>query len=129
MRVESDPAQLLPLRRKLKPLLKKAGLSEKSREETLVAVGEACTNSIRHAYSGEPGREIRVTVEESRKKLVFKIRDYGRKIDLSKVKTPKLPPRKAGGLGIYLMKRMMDAVEYRAGHRQGNELMLTKYKK
>lgn len=127
--VESDPAQLRALRQKLKPLLEKAGLSEKNRQEVLVAVGEGCTNAIRHSYSGEPGHKIRVTVEEKGGELVFKIRDFGRKIDLSKVKTPELPPKRGGGLGVHLMKTMMDGMEYNTGHRRGNELILVKRKK
>lgn len=124
--VESDPAQLRGLRQKLRILLEKAGLPEKSRQEALVAVGEGCTNAIRHAYSGEPGHKIRVTVEEKGGRIVFKIRDFGRKIDLSRVKTPELPPRRGGGLGVYLMKTMMDEIEYNTGHRRGNELILVK---
>jgi len=125
---DSDPRALKPLREKLKPFLDQAGLSEKGREEVLVAVGEACTNAIRHSYLGEKGHKIRVTLHDQREKLVLKIRDYGRKIDLSRVKAPELPPKKAGGLGIYFMKTIMDEMEYNTRHRQGNELILTKYK-
>lgn len=127
--VKSDPAELRGLRQKLRILLEKAGLPEKSREEVLVAVGEGCTNAIRHAYSSEPGHKIRVTVEEKGGELLFRIRDYGRKIDLSKVKTPELPPQSGGGLGIHLMKTMMDEMAYNTGHRRGNELILAKRKK
>lgn len=124
--VESDPAQLRGLRQKLRILLEKAGLSEKARQEVLVAVGEGCTNAIRHAYSGKPGRLIRVTVTPGREKLVFRIRDFGRKIDLSKVKPPELPPRKGGGLGVYFMRTLMDGMAYNTKHRRGNELILVK---
>lgn len=124
--VESDPAQLRFLRQKLRILLKKEGVPEKDCQEVLVAVGEGCTNAIRHAYSGESGHPIRVTVARRGEKLILKIRDFGRKINLAKIKTPELPPKKGGGLGVYFMKKFMDEMAYRTGHRQGNELILVK---
>lgn len=127
--VESDPAQLRTLRQKLRVLLEKAGVSEKDCQEVLVAVGEGCTNAILHSYSGEPGHPIRVTVAQRREKLIFKIRDFGRKIDFAKVKTPELPPKKGGGLGVHLMRTLMDGMTYRTGHRRGNELILVKRRK
>ncbi len=127
--LQSDPAQLRGFRQRLRALLVKAGLPEKSRQEVLVAVGEGCTNAIRHAYSGKPGRRIRVTVVQRAGKLVIKIRDFGRKIDLSRLQTPELPPKKGGGLGVHLMRTLMDEMGYNTGHRRGNELILVKRRK
>ena len=126
--IESEPRYLKPLRSKVRQFLERTRVSEKSIGVFLLAVGEACTNSIRHAYSGETRHKIRITVEDRSQKTVLKVRDYGRKIDLSKVKTPKLPPEKPHGLGIYLLKTIMDEVKYNTNHRLGNELILTKYK-
>ncbi len=126
--LESDPAQLKPLRDRLKEFLKGSSLPHRSESAILVAVGEGATNAIRHAYQGEKGRTVRITLEDHKDKLVFRIRDYGRKIDLQKVQMPELPPKKGGGLGLYFMETMMDQVQYNTGHRRGNELILTKYK-
>lgn len=83
---------------------------------------------MRHAYHQDPNQKIEVTLEDDKDRIVFKIRDYGEKIDLAKVKAPELPPKKGGGLGIHFMKSIMDEVQYDTGHPQGNELILTKYK-
>lgn len=127
--IPSDPSHLTTLRRSLARFLRGSRLSLKTRHEILVALGEACTNSIQHAYEGRPGKVIRVKVEDLEDRLVFKIRDYGRKIKLSQVRTPRLPSRKPGGLGIYFMKTVMDDLRYNTAHLRGNELILVKYKK
>lgn len=126
--ITSESRNLTRLRERLKPLFKKAGFSHEVEEKILVAVGEGCTNAIRHAYQEETKGKIRVTFQDEKDKAIFRIRDYGRKIDLAKVKTPELPPKKGGGLGIYFMKTLMDGVEYNTSHPVGNELILTKYK-
>jgi len=126
--IQSTTENLKPIRSKIKPLLKKAGFSDKTLESILVALGEACTNAIRHSYGCEEGHEIRVTFEDHKAKIVLRIRDYGKKIDLSKVKTPTLPPVQSGGLGIYFMKTIMDELEYNTAHLRGNELVMAKSK-
>lgn len=127
--LDSDPAELRPLRDHLKQFLERAGFSEKPRHDILVAVGEACTNAIRHAYDGQRGHKIEVTFQDFKEKVVLKVRDYGRKIDFSHVKTaPQLPPQKPGGLGSYFIKTMMDEVRYDTTHSVGNELILTKFR-
>ena len=125
--IKSESKYLKPVRDKLTLLLKKAKLSPKARAAFLLAVSEACTNSMRHAYQGKKSGKIRITFHHEKKKTVLKIRDYGWKIDFSKVKMPKLPPEEPHGLGIYLMKTMMDKVQYNASHRSGNEVVLIKY--
>ncbi len=127
--IQSDPKNLKTLRKELTGFLKKIHLPVKIQKEILIAIGEACTNSIRHSYRGDSRKKIRVTVKNLDEKIVFKIRDYGRKINLSKVKTPELPPQTPGGLGIHLMKTIMDELKYNTGHAEGNELILAKYKK
>lgn len=126
--IESRPENLKLLRDKVRDFLEGTKLADKDRQEMLVAVGEGCTNAIRHAYDGEPGHPIRVTVQDQRSKVVVRIRDYGRKIDLGSVKLPELPPRRPGGLGIYFMTTMMDQLEYNTRWAKGNELILVKCK-
>ena len=126
--IQSDPAQLKSLRDRLSTILQQTGFDAKTREAFLVAVCEGCTNAIRHSYHGEKGHEIEVTILDEKDKITFKIRDYGEKIDLTKIKPPQIPPQQPGGLGVYFMKTIMDLVEYNTAHSRGNELTLVKYK-
>ena len=127
--IDSTSASLKSLRDQLRDSLAAAGFSEKCRHDILVSVGEAVTNAIRHAYGGEPGHKIKVTYEDLADRVVLKIRDWGAKIDFSRIQTaPELPPSKPGGLGSYFMKVMMDDIRYDTSHPDGNELILTKFK-
>lgn len=126
--LESDPAQLKRFRSQLKQFLARRSLPAPVQDAVLLAAGEACTNAIRHAYGGKKGQPIRFSLEDKKGRLVLRIRDYGRKIDPRKIKTPELPPQRGGGLGLYFMETVMDKVQYNTRHRRGNELILTKYK-
>lgn len=126
--IESETSALEPLRQKLKPLFEGAGFSDKDVQSLLVVLGEASTNCIRHSYGNEKGKRIQITLEDKTDRILLKIRDFGKKIDLKAVPEPVLPPVKGGGLGIYFMKTIMDEVEYNTRHAEGNELILTKYK-
>ena len=127
--VESRPEALKQIREKVRTDLEKIHFPAAEIDKILVAVGEACTNSICHAYEGRPEGRIDITIEIEADRVLFRIRDYGKKMDLSKVKIPKLPPEKPHGLGIYFMKTMMDEFEYNGAHPQGNEVILVKYRK
>lgn len=129
MEIESESKHLGALREKLRDFLERTGLTARERESVLVAMGEACTNAIRHSYGGEAGHKILVSAEDEGKRIVFKVRDFGKKIDLEKVQKPKIPPDKPGGLGIYFMRTIMDELEYNTQLPEGNELTLIKYKK
>ncbi|MBN1688073.1 MAG: ATP-binding protein [Candidatus Omnitrophica bacterium] len=125
--IKSDPKELQGLREKVSRLIHQLEFSEKAANDILVALGEGCTNATRHSYEGKLDQPIHIRIEGDSKKIKISIRDFGRKIDLSKIKTPKLPPDKPGGLGIYFMQTMMDQIEYNTKHPEGNELILTKY--
>lgn len=128
LHLNSDPCNLQNALKDLTPFLEKTGFSEKTVQSFLVALGEAATNASRHSYCGAKDRPIEITLEDSPEKLVIRVRDYGKKIDIKSIKEPTLPPTTGGGLGIYFMKTIMDDMQYNTAHSEGNELILTKYK-
>ena len=127
--IKNDAGQLKTLRKKLRSFLSKSDFPKKDRWRFVMAVGEACTNSIQHAYGKTRRGLVRVDAIESHDKIVFKVRDYGQKMNFKKIKTPKLPKRKPRGLGIYFIKTMMDELKYNNARMKGNELTLIKYKR
>ena len=96
-----------------------------------LAVNEACTNIIRHAYSGDSDQSIHISCSTMGNDLVIRIRDKGKPFEPDSVPIPdtqsELFERKPGGLGILLMRRMMHEVRYvfRAG--EYNELIMTRH--
>lgn len=100
-------------------------------EQLKMAVDEACTNVIEHAYKGEGEKPIDVAVIIQPDRLTVRIRDVGESFDPAKYREPDLVQfarnRKTGGFGVHIMRQLMDQVEYRT--RGGtNECCMTKYR-
>ena len=95
-----------------------------------LAVDEACANVIEHAYGHDISKEviIRATFDDSEVRV--SVVDTGRGFGPTKVDPPTLEQlisqRKSGGLGIRLIKSLMDEVSYEIVPGQKNELHMSK---
>jgi serine phosphatase RsbU (regulator of sigma subunit)/transposase len=94
-----------------------------------LAIDEACSNVVRHAYKGmEPGN-IRVELVRRDGELEIFVQDKGKSFEWKKSKTPDLNRYveigKRGGLGIWFIRKLMDEADYKSS-RQGNSLRLVK---
>lgn len=92
-----------------------------------MAVDEALTNIIRHAYGGKPGK-MAVSVTTADNKIEIVLEDRGIKFDPTQVPSPELPRHKPGGLGIHFIRTIMDQMIYDDRDPTGNQLCLIKYK-
>jgi serine/threonine-protein kinase RsbW len=103
-----------------------AGMSDKAVYAVQLAADEAASNIIEHAYAGRTDASFEMTCEFQQDRLVITFYDRGISFDISKVSKPDikadLSERKVGGLGIYLMHRLMDEVRYES---RGSENVLT----
>ena len=111
---------------------RKYGVSEKIINSFKLAIDEAGTNIIRHAYRemSEPGFILlRVIVRKA--SITVSLIDQGKYFDPKEVKDPDLKRYveigKKGGLGIFIIRKLMDEIDYRRTE-EGNELRLTKYR-
>jgi serine/threonine-protein kinase RsbW len=99
-------------------------------ENIILAVDEACTNIIKHAYKYSPDGEILINIKPSTSKFVVSIIDNGTSFEPETIPEPDLQKyyrqRRVGGLGIYLMKTLMDDVKYVTKPGKYNEVLLTK---
>ena len=111
---------------------RQVGFSEKEIYSIQLATDEASTNIIEHAYAGVSDGviEIDCTITDDELKIVM--RDRGKSFDPSSVPEPNvkadLSERKIGGLGMYLMHKLMDEVHYETSHGRGNVLTMVKRK-
>lgn len=107
-----------------------SGLNEDKTYDVQMAVDEACTNVINHAYRGRSDGRIEIVCEPSPSEFVVTIRDWGKRFDPKKVAKPKtgdpLQRRKIGGLGLFFMYKMMDRVKFSFSQDQGNVLVMSK---
>jgi serine/threonine-protein kinase RsbW len=104
-------------------------LDERTLHTLHLVLDEACTNVIEHAYRGQGGAmEIALEVEDDCIRVV--IRDWGLPFDPDAVPVPDvtapLEDRPLGGLGVYLLREMMDEVRYEFSAQDGNTLTLVK---
>jgi len=111
---------------------REAGLDERAVYAVQLAVDEACSNIIDHAYRGEGKGDILLKLNIEKGGLRIVLRDKGRPFDPAKVPEPKigLPLKKieTRGVGLYLMHKLMDEIHYEATPDQGNILTMFKRK-
>lgn len=109
----------------------RAGLDEHAAWQVELAVDEAATNIIQHGYDVEDSGVIELSWRIESGELVVALRDYGRRFDPDEVPAPDisspLEERQAGGLGLYLMNRLMDRVQFDFDAAQGNLLTMVKH--
>jgi len=94
-----------------------------------LAIDEASTNIIKHSYRQKKG-SIKVTIASSgTNRLTISLTDHGESFDLQKVRVPDLrryvATGRKGGLGLFLMNRLMDSVSYNVTS-SGNTLTMKK---
>mgnify|MGYP006291027597 CR=1 FL=1 len=98
-------------------LLKETGIGEKEASDIHLAADEACTNVINYAYPEDAKKDIEVTFRNRADAIEIEIRDWGRPFNPLQAPPPdlnlELEERPIGGLGIFLMKKFTDRVEYR----------------
>jgi serine/threonine-protein kinase RsbW len=100
-------------------------------ENIILAVDEACTNIIKHAYKYSPEGDIVINIKVADNKLTVSITDFGLDFDPTLVPVPDIKKyyqqHKVGGLGIYLIKKLMDEVKYNPAVGNKNQVVLIKY--
>ena len=109
-----------------------AGFNDFDENNIVLAVDEACANLIQHAYKNDGTKNIELEIGLSDEKFQVVICDTSAPFDPSAAELPDMrryfAEHRHHGLGILLMTRVMDAVEYRGadnGNGQ-NTLVLTK---
>jgi serine/threonine-protein kinase RsbW len=95
----------------------------------ILAVDEAVSNIIAHGYQGQGGT-VEIEVSRERDALLIRLRDEAAPFDPTSVPPPDLTvpleQRAAGGLGIHLIRQIMDEMTHRVTPQGGNELTLVK---
>ena len=109
------------------------GFSDKDVYNIQLATDEAASNIIEHAYEKitDGILELSCGVRDDLIKIV--LIDHGESFDPSEIPLPDLKAdlsaRKIGGLGIFLMRKLMDEVHYEAKTDKSNVLTMTKRKR
>jgi serine/threonine-protein kinase RsbW len=121
----SHPANLCLVRDFVRQFLRPLKFTEVEKDLIVLGLDEACTNVIRYAYHHATNQLIVLVCDQHEDRVVFRIRDYGVQCDPTQLQGRPLDIVQPGGLGIHLIKRAFDEVDYNL-KREGTELVLTK---
>jgi serine/threonine-protein kinase RsbW len=94
----------------------KHGFTSRQVADVQLAVDEACTNIIKHAYNYDASKELSIELEFDDEKMNVTLTDQGIGFDVERYKKPDLKKqiarKKRGGMGVYLIRNLMDEVNY-----------------
>ena len=120
----SETACLAGVRAEVRAFIKDCGFDDTSEILMVLALDEACTNIIRHAYC-HARKPVRLEMRRHRDRIRFILRDYGRSCDPGKIRSRALEDIRPGGLGVHIIRQAFDHVDY-APQRRGTKLTLEK---
>ena len=106
-------------------LLHKCAIGESMIGDIRIALSEALTNIFTHAYKDELAKPIRIKLMVDKEKIIISLRDFGTKFNLSNYVPPDLNKATNGGYGIYIIRKLMDGVQY-FPREVGTELLMWK---
>lgn len=113
-------------------IARKGGFDEKAVYNIQLATDEAASNIIEHAYEGITNGVLELSCGMRGNVLTVVLVDHGEAFDPSEIPIPDLKAdlsdRKIGGLGIFLMRKLMDEVHYES-HPKKNSNILTMIKR
>ncbi|MBD3234367.1 MAG: SpoIIE family protein phosphatase [candidate division Zixibacteria bacterium] len=112
---KSSEEYLPEIRRQVRKVCEEVEFDRKLVMAIQLVIEEACSNVIRHAYMLGEGM-IRLVFTLEKDQIIFTIIDSGRSFDFDKDEAPDLAhfveTGRKGGLGLYLIKKVMDEVDY-----------------
>jgi anti-sigma regulatory factor (Ser/Thr protein kinase) len=121
----SHPANLCLVRDFVRQFLRPLELPEVDKDLIVLGLDEACTNVIRYAYRQQTNQLIVLVCDHRVDRVIFRLRDFGVQCDPAQLHGRPLDLVQPGGLGIHLIRRAFDQVDYNL-KREGTELVLTK---
>jgi serine/threonine-protein kinase RsbW len=133
LRIANDGSELVRVRTEVTDAIHAGGFPEASINRILIAVDEAVTNIIEHGYDGiEHGQgAIDIIMQVDADTFTISITDQGETFDprsLSDVDIQRhVAAGRSGGLGVFLIRKIMDVVDYH--HETGRHNRLTMVKR
>ena len=128
------PESLPEIRALVVASAERCGFDDEDVAKIEMAVGEACSNIIEHAYQTQPLKlEIEVMVQTYGNRMEVTVIDFST-VNFPVDDTPPIPldnyieEHRQRGLGLYIIRNFVDHVEHRFIMGKGNELRLTKYR-
>jgi len=131
LKIPSQSDNLAIIRDVVAKVASRIGFDTDEASKIELAVDEACTNVIKHAYANNSNQMIEVSIKVDQKKLIIIVADKGKGFNPDKIKLPDLNESikegRKGGLGLCLIKTLMDKVEFEIKPGTKNQVKMIKY--
>ena len=124
--IKSHPENLRRVRALMTDILSISQISEQDSQMITLAIDEACSNIIKHGYKNNYNQKIDITVDLKTELLTITIIDEGIKFNIHSIEPRDVSKIRPGGLGIHIIKQVMDSVEYRQTSDGLNKVTLIK---
>jgi len=113
-------------------IAKEAGFDSAQVYSVQLAVDEACTNIIEHGYGGEGRGDILCSCDSTDEGIIIVIKDWGGQFAPGEIPDPDydvpLEDLQSRGAGLFLMRKVMDEVDFKFDQKEGNILIMKKRK-
>lgn len=113
----------------IQSLFRKLGIKKHLLEDIIISVDEVFTNIVMHAYRDIDNKYVDVRIDLTKNGIYFTISDCGEKWNFKSIPDPDIPLKIAGkqkgGYGIYIIKRLMDRVDFKR-EKEKNQVVLFK---
>ena len=107
-RFPAQSSELQAMRKDLRTILIKQVADQKLLDKIILAITEACSNIIQHAYGNNFNGDIILETMLEDQELVFRLIDFAPIVDKSKWQPRDLNDLRPGGLGVYFIQSVMD---------------------
>lgn len=126
--VEASTANLAEVRKFVTLRSEEHQIPQKAAADITLAVDEAYTNIIKHAYRSRNQKPVNIEIGFDEKQIRIKITDEGESFNLDEYSKPDIVERiknkQRGGMGVYLIRELMDQVTYkRVGEKNEIEMI------
>lgn len=131
LKIPSKTDNLELIRMFVSTIASKVGFNEDDVNKIELAVDEGCANVVKHAYNRDSHNPIDLVIELDYKKITIIISDQGKGFDINQITRQDvkeyLAEMRVGGLGIYLMKALMDEVEFDSKPGEKTRVKMSKF--
>lgn len=135
LEVDAETRNLAVVREFLHSAIKRSSLPTGDANKVVLAVDEAVANTIQHGYEGRDKGKVEVLIDADDKSFRVRIRDNGISYDTASGSAEKaeldlqahIASGNKRGLGLFIMRKVMDEVRYTSREGEVNELTLVKY--
>lgn len=112
IRFSSRPDQLREVRSVVRKAVKTQGYIPDVANCIVLAIDEACTNIIKHAYGERLTGEIVLEILSNSTETIFRLTDFAEAVDKKSIRSRELEDVRPGGLGVHFIHEVMDEVEF-----------------